>query len=118
MNELVPNCGIGRICLIPKLKGSAKVQKLRQQSFKMSGPRLWNCLPKSVRNLKTNNLDEFKQTLDEYLSKVPDEPKCDGLSPGATNAQSGRPSNKRRKEAWSATVQELYPTTSLYSNLL
>ena len=109
MNELVPNCGIewteakerrGRICLIPKLKGSAKVQKLRQQSFQMSGPRLWNYLPTSVRNLKTNNLDEFKQTLDEYLSKVPDEPKCDGLSPGATNAQSGRPSNKRRKEAW------------------
>ena len=73
---------------------------------------------------KSKNLDEFKQTLDEYLSKVPDEPKCDGLSPGATNVQSGRPTKTiiyqvvRRKEAWSDTVQELDPTTSLYSNLL
>ena len=133
MNDLVPNCGLewteagdrrGRICLIPKLKGSTKVQKLRQQSFQMSGPRLWNCLPKSVRNMKTNEIEEFKQTLDEYLSKVPDEPKCDGLIPGASNVLSGRPTNTiiyqvaRRKEAWRETDQELDPTTSLYSNLL
>ena len=133
MNDLVPNCGLewteagdrrGRICLIPKLKGSTKVQKLRQQSFQMSGPRLWNCLPKSVRNMKTKEIEEFKQTLDEYLSKVPDEPKCDGLIPGASNVLSGRPTNTiiyqvaRRKEAWRETDQELDPTTSLYSNLL
>ena len=61
------------------------MQKLRQQSFQMSGPQLWNSLPKSVRNLKTNNLDDFKQILDEYLCKVPDESKCDGLNPGAAN---------------------------------
>ena len=90
----------------------------------MSGPRLWNCLPKSVRNMKTNEIEEFKQTLDEYLSKVPDEPKCDGLIPGASNVLSGRPTNTiiyqvaRRKEAWRETDQELDPTTSLYSNLL
>ena len=133
MNELVPNPGVewtaagerrGRVCLIPKLKGTNKVQKLRQQSFQMSGPQLWNSLPKSVRNLKTNNLDDFKQILDEYLCKVPDEPKCVGLNPGATNVLSGRPSNSiiyqvaRRTEEWRDTDQELDPATSLFSNLL
>ena len=102
MNDLVPNCGIvwseagerrGRMCQVPKLMGSSKVQKLRLQSFQMSGPKLWNALPRSVRNLKTNDLEEFKQILDQFLCKVPDEPKCDGLNPGATNALNGRPSN-------------------------
>ena len=88
------------------MKGCAKVQKLRQQSFQMSGTRLWNCLAKGVSNLKRNNLDESKQMLGEYLCKVPDEPKCDGLNAGATNLVSGGPTNwiiyqvAMRKEAW------------------
>ena len=133
MNDLVPNCGIewseagerrGRLCQIPKLMGSSKVQKLRLQSFQMSGPRLWNALPKSVRNLKTNNLDEFKEVLDQFLCKVPDEPKCDGLNPGATNTITGRQSNSiihqvaRRTEVWMESNQEQDPITGLFSNLL
>ena len=131
MNDLVPNCGIvwseagerrGRMCQVPKLMGSSKVQKLRLQSFQMSGPKLWNALPRSVRNLKTNDLEEFKQILDQFLCKVPDEPKCDGLNPGATNALNGRPSNSilyqvaRRTEVWRDSDQEVDPITSLYSN--
>ena len=110
------------MCQVPKLMGSSKVQKLRLQSFQMSGPKLWNALPRSVRNLKTNDLEEFKQILDQFLCKVPDEPKCDGLNPGATNALNGRPSNSilyqvaRRTEVWRDSDQELDPITSLYSN--
>ena len=131
INDLVPNCGVewteaterkGRMCKIPNLKGSSKVQKLREQSFQMAGPKLWNCLPKSVRNLKTTSQDEFKQVLDDFLCKVPDEPKCETLSPGATNTLTGRPSNSiiyqvgRRTEAWRDNDQEFDPITCLYSN--
>ena len=130
INDQVPNCGVewteaterkGRMCKIPNLKGSSKVQKLREQSFQMAGPKLWNCLPKSVRNLKTTSQDEFKQVLDDFLCKVPDEPKCETLSPGATNTLTGRPSNSiiyqvgRRTEAWRDNDQDFDPINCLYS---
>ena len=78
----------------------------------------------TTRNLKTNNLEDFKEVLDLFLCKVPDEPKCDGLNPGATNTMTGRQSNSiihqvaRRTEAWMESNQELNPITGLFSNLL
>ena len=78
---------------------------LRRQSFQIAGPRLWNCLPKNVRNFKGNQ-DEFKEILDQFLTKVPDEPKAEGLIPGATDVLNGKQTNTliyqvtRRKEIW------------------
>ena len=115
MEGLVPNCGLkwtateerrGRLCEVSKLKGSADVQKLRRQSFQMSGPKLWNALPKNLRNAKNCGLEQFKELLDCFLSKVPDEPKADGLTPGATDVITGRATNTlefqnaRRMEVW------------------
>ena len=65
------------------------MQKLRRQSFQVAGPKLWNCLPKNVRNFKGNQ-DDFKHILDQLLTKVPDEPKADGLIPGAIDVVNGR----------------------------
>ena len=93
------------MCEVRKLKGKASVQNLRRQSFQVAGPKLWNCLPKNVRNFRGNQ-DEFKQILDKFLSKVPDEPKADGLIPGAIDALNGRQTNTliyqvaRRKVTW------------------
>ena len=56
----------------------------------MAGPKLWNSLPKNVRNVKNCGIEQFKEALDNFLSKVPDEPKTDGLTPGATDLISGR----------------------------
>ena len=36
---------------------------------------------------------DFKQTLDQFLSKVPDEPKADGLIPGAVDGLNGKQTN-------------------------
>ena len=72
----------------------------------MSGPKLWNALPKNLRNAKNCGLEQFKELLDCFLSKVPDEPKADGLTPGATDLITGRATNTlefqsaRRMEAW------------------
>ena len=71
----------GRIWLIQKLKGSTKVQKLK---FPNEWPTIVE-LP-AYKCEKSEN-KQTGQTHDEYLRKVPDEPKCDGLSPGATNNQ-------------------------------
>ena len=114
IHGMAPNCGIkwseceerrGQLCEIRKLRGKCSVQKLRRQSFQVAGPRLWNCLPKNVRNFKGNQ-DDFKQILDQFLSKIPDEPKTEGLIPGAVDQISGKQTNTliyqvtRRKEIW------------------
>ena len=75
----------------------------------MAGPRVWNSLPRNVRNVKNCGIEQFKEALDSFLSKVPDEPKTDGLTPGATDLISGRATNSleyqcaRRREAWDSS---------------
>ena len=70
---------IGRLCKIPNLKHAERLK--REQSFQVSGPRVFNCLPKKLRNVSDCTLEEFKEQLDDYLSGVPDEPKIGGLMP-------------------------------------
>jgi hypothetical protein len=103
MEGLSPNCGVswspnsernGRLCSIPaRNKGKANVQAMRNQSFQVSGPRLFNSMPKSLRNTRNCSIEEFKMKLDLFLTKVPDEPKSDGLTPGASNQISGKQTN-------------------------
>ena len=79
----------------------------------MAGPRLWNCLPKNVRNFKGNQ-DDFKQILDQFLAEVPDEPKADSLIPGAVDQVNGKQTNTliyqvaRRTAQWKDDDLELY----------
>ena len=105
------------------MKGKSIVQNLRRQSFQVAGPKLWNCLPKNVRNFKGNQVD-FKQTLDKFLSKVPDEPKTDGLIPGAVDGLNGKQTNTliyqvaRRKVPWMDDDLVLAATTTGDQNVL
>ena len=73
------NSRIGRMCRVPVLK--PKERKNREDSFQTAGPKLFNCLPKYIRNLKGIGVDEFKEHLDLFLSSVPDEPKIGGAMP-------------------------------------
>ena len=101
LEELVPNCGInhnihirrGRECIIPPLKGTQAVRSLRDQSFQVNGPRLFNCLPKKLRDLKKVTMDEFKIALDQYLATLPDNPKVGDLVPTICNQITAKPSN-------------------------
>ena len=59
--------------------------ELREQSYMIKGPKLFNSLPANVKefpNLYQNDpkraVDAFKRELDQYLNKIPDEP---NLSP-------------------------------------
>ena len=103
LKGLVPNCGVelslcnerlGRKVQVPSLKrnGRKSIQTLREQSFQINGARLFNCLPKNIRNMNTFQ-DDFKEALDVYLSSVPDQPRIGSLIPQATDQLTGRQSN-------------------------
>ena len=91
INGLVPNPGLNlnpgsrRGPLITggrARKGfSDRFDTLKAASFLVSGPKLFNCLPRSVRehasvdkNGKLFGLEIFKTVLDLYLSTLPDQP--------------------------------------------
>ena len=99
LEGLVPNCGVeeisesentrlGRSCSISKLTGSNQIKKLRNQSFQSIGPRLFNSLPRELRNLKGVEVDNFKEHLDRYLTEVPDQPKVPGMMPTCLTSDS------------------------------
>ena len=100
---LTPNCGVelapvnerlGRRCAVPHLLpgGRAAIQTLRENSFQIDGPRLFNSLPKKIRDIKTSQ-DDFKEALDIFLMTIPDQPRMGSLVPHATDQQTGRQSN-------------------------
>ena len=98
---LVPNCGLvvktsdrrGLEIEVPKLKGTQRIQTLWERSFQVSGANIFNSLPKSIRNFKSSNIDEFKTKLDKYLETLPDEPKLSNYIPTGCNQFSASPSN-------------------------
>ena len=56
-------------------KGAGKIQSIREGSFNIHAPRLFNSLPMEIINLTKISVDDFKIKLDKYLEKLPDEPK-------------------------------------------
>ena len=102
LEKKVPNCGIeisteegrlGRKCQIPKLKrnGRKAIQSLREHTLQIEGARLFNCIPKRLREM--HNQEEFKDGLDQWLTTIPDEPRIGGLTPSAVCSVTGRQSN-------------------------
>ena len=79
----IPNCGIetntndrrGRSCNIPTLKkqDNKKYTKIFENSFYVEGPRLFNTLPKSLRNFKGSQKN-FEKLLDKLMKIIPDIP--------------------------------------------
>ena len=76
--------------LLPQ--GRAAIQTLREYSFQVDGPRLFNSLPKKIRDIKTSQ-DDFKESLDMFLMTVPDQPRMGRLVPMAVDQGTGRQSN-------------------------
>ena len=109
MEGRVPDCGIevennskGRRCKIRPSK--PRVRSLREQSFQISGPKLFNKMPSKIRNMTKCTEIEFKEALDSFLTRIPDEPRAPGLVPGAmtedcrmTNSLLGQVDRARRE---------------------
>ena len=69
------NPRMGRYCLLPPLNNRSPkyVQTLRENSFSVRGPRLFNELGAELRNFD-GSLNAFKNKLDNYLATVVDCP--------------------------------------------
>ena len=101
LEGLVPNCGIkhhqnerrGRLCEIPQSKGRQAVKSLRENSFQVAGPRLFNSLPKSLREIKKSSKLEFKEQVDLFLATLPDHPNIGDLTPNICSQVTVKPSN-------------------------
>ena len=75
-NEGPAQSRLGITCIVPKC-----TSKLRENSFLVRGPKLFNSLPKDIREFAYDNgiqqqqaINNFKKRLDEYLALIPDEP--------------------------------------------
>ena len=70
---------LGRKCLIPNVPNS-RLSKIREASLPINGGRLFNELPKDIRNLTNVSLETFKRAVDQFLKTVPDEPQLVGYT--------------------------------------
>ena len=76
----------GLLCSIPPLnrRAPARLQSLREGSFAVLGPRLYNLLPAAAREYSGDALG-FKQRVDRFLSGVPDRPSLPAYHQSAAN---------------------------------
>lgn len=67
----------GQLCSIDRVhtRVRTKIKILKENAFIVRGPRLFNALPKSMRELTDTNLEKFKLELDKFLQTIPDQPK-------------------------------------------
>ena len=70
----------GTCCKLPPLVKNAKLkfQKQFDDSFSVLAPKLWNLVPKSIRDKKS--LESFKTSLSKYIMMFPDHPPVPGIS--------------------------------------
>ena len=67
------------MCVIRQINKNAPLQVRRasEASFEVRGARLFNLLPRDVRNIAlptSNSVIPFKTQLDNFLSSIPDQP--------------------------------------------
>ena len=63
----------GRKCVVPIIKRSAYTSIINA-SFRVHGAKLFNAMPRCIRNLTGCTKDVLKTELDKVLLRIPDEP--------------------------------------------
>ena len=94
--ETTLNERLGRFCKLPDLKKCpTKISRLRENSFQVRAPQLFNSLPKELRDKSKCSLEDFKELLDNHLSRIPDEPNLPGdeYTPSRVNHFDAKPTN-------------------------
>ncbi|KAK3878015.1 hypothetical protein Pcinc_017313 [Petrolisthes cinctipes] len=87
----------GRLCFMRRAGGaSQRVHTLIHHSFTFTGTRLFNSVPREIRNLTGITPDSFKNKLDKWLATVPDQPPTPGYT--STNSLQSVVHNMRREE--------------------
>ena len=65
----------GTQCVIQYPTNRKTAQSLQENAITVLGPRLYNLLPKYLRDIKSAKTEKFKFELDKFLELIPDEPK-------------------------------------------
>ena len=79
----------GRLVDIPPYHPAApaSVRRAREASLAVQGARLFNLLPRGLRDIQTGTVEQFKASLDMWLAIVPDQPTVPGKQrAAATNS--------------------------------
>ena len=79
----------GRLMQLSTLNNSApaSVRRARESSLKVKGARLFNAIPRDLRDMSVGTQDKFKARLDEWLATIPDQPTIPGRArAAATNS--------------------------------
>lgn len=72
--RVIHNMRRGKLCAVPRLVRTLRsLQTLKESSLAIQGPRLYNSLPRHLRE-HTGTLSTFKVWLDKYLRTLPDKP--------------------------------------------
>ena len=79
----------GRQCKIPAIvtRSSESIKTLKDASFNVKGPKLFNIIPQVMRNKTGCSVVTFKNSLDKYLMNIPDQPRLPGY-PNTTTSNS------------------------------
>ena len=95
----VQNCGINWTnsdnsgTIVAEVGTQKYFQTQRENSFHYTAPRLFNKLPRSLRDDRISTLNEWKMKLDKILAKIPDEPVVSDLTPGLCEHLNSKPTN-------------------------
>ena len=70
----------GLLVAVPAMatQSAAAVKKARESSLQVKGARLFNLVPKDIRDMKAVTVDTFKAGLDAWLATIPDQPTIPG----------------------------------------
>ena len=64
-------------------RAPAAVRNARESSLPIKGGRLFNSLPRALRDINTGTVHQFKAELDAWLTLVPDQPSIPGRQQAA-----------------------------------
>ena len=62
-------------CVIQYPTNRNPAQSFQENALTVFRPRLYNLLPKYLRDIKSDKTEKFKFELDKFLELIPDEPK-------------------------------------------
>ena len=75
----------GTVVTVPPMASSspASVRRAREASLQVKGARLFNLVPRDLRDMSGVTVDTFKSGLDVWLKNIPDQPTIPGRQRGA-----------------------------------
>ena len=70
----------GRLIVVSRYhsQAPASVRRAREASFSVKGAKLFNLIPRDLRDTTTGTVEQFKARLDMWLAAVPDQPATQG----------------------------------------